>query len=658
MPLPASGVKTYAQLRPLPGGQVLPAGWLHRYAELNANAWLMHYARNRDPEVYGRFWDRNKTASVTFTELNETQILCDYTAYFADGLAHNAAVLPGSAVAAETAEWMQRLLASQDGDGYLGAFEPPARWQHWLEVFSQSVTLEAVLFHYECTGDQALLAACERAAKLQMQTWYRPPAPPLYEPGIFSGHGTIAIRALLKLYALTGDVGYLNFAQDIMAKYGRTRDFLTMRNALDNVHNAVGCEHVSFPALLYEYNGDGQQLIASRAAWDMLAQHYISVDGTPHGNEGMQFKGPLHNCEHCGTVEWFYTSNALARITGEVKYADAAERVMLNAYSAAKSVDCMTVAYMHTPNQLIASEWSQPHGWTSPDWTSSRQHYHLAHEPLCCNVNGPRALPLLIEAMVYGRDDGLAVVYYGPFEAHTTLPNGTGVTLSAETEYPFEDRVRFTVQPAAAAEFPLFFRIPGWCCDVTLTVNGQPVSVALTPGTYARVQRTWQPGDQVELNLPAPIVLEKLPVSEFNVRTGGVVVRRGPLTFTLPVKEDWRPFTPPAKGPGQGIVAYRLLLGEGAEWNFALVLDPAHPEQSFTPVQLPVPEGARPWEYPPIGLQVRARKVLNWYVEGDPEHPKTPFMPFNPMRLAAEVQTVTLVPFGFTHLRMTYLPVA
>lgn len=162
----------------------------------------------------------------------------------------------------------------------------------------------------------------------------------------------------------------------------------------------------------------------------------------------------------------------------------------------------------------------------------------------------------------------------------------------------------------------------------------------------------------MELNLHSPIVLETLPASEAGVREGGVVVRRGPLTFTLPVAEDWRQFTPPSQGPGHDVVAYRVFPAEGAEWNYALVLKAEHPEQSFTPVRVPVPAGSRPWEHPPIGLEVKARKVLNWFMEGDPEHPKTPFMPFRPMRLEEAVTTVTLVPFGFTHLRMTYLPVA
>jgi hypothetical protein len=44
-------------------------------------------------------------------------------------------------------------------------------------------------------------------------------------------------------------------------------------------------------------------------------------------------------------------------------------------------------------------------------------------------------------------------------------------------------------------------------------------------------------------------------------------------------------------------------------------------------------------------------------MEGDPQHPKTPGFPFNPMKLSDEVESVTLVPFGATRLRMAFLPI-
>ena len=124
-PAPVPG---YARLHSLSPASIAPEGWLLRYAGLNAQAWLLHYATSQDPEVYGKFWHRNPSARVTFDANNVTQVLCDYTAYFADGLLHNAILFPQSALAAAAGQWVERLLASQDPDGYLGAFEPAARW--------------------------------------------------------------------------------------------------------------------------------------------------------------------------------------------------------------------------------------------------------------------------------------------------------------------------------------------------------------------------------------------------------------------------------------------------------------------------------------------------------------------------------------------------
>jgi DUF1680 family protein len=640
----------FARLAP---GQVMPGGWMRDWARINADGWLLRYARNREPGVYDKLWNRNPVAKVTFTENNETVILCDYTAYFADGLMRYATLCPDSELAREAGPWLEQAAASQDADGYLGAFAPQARWQHWLEIFSQSLAMEALLYRCEATGDRRWLEVCLRAAGLQRRAWYAPG--PAANPGIFGGHGTILVKALARLYALTGDASHLRFAEDVLERHGMVKAFLQPGDALSGQHNSVGSEHAGLPVMLYEHTGQPALLEASRAAWEMMAQRHVSVAGAPHGNEAMHFRGPLHNCEHCGTVDWFQTCNALARVTGETAYADAAERAMVNAYPAAKSVDGMTVAYMHTPNQIAATEWSQPHAWTSPDWCASRQHYHSAHEPLCCNVNGPRGIPLLVESMVARCADGLAVMYYGPCQAESRLPQAGRVALRMDTAYPFEDDVEIEVTPERPAEFALRLRIPGWCSSARAAVNGR-AEPELAPGRYARIQRAWQPGDRVTLHFEVPIRSEKWERSEFGIRAAGVALLRGPLTYALPVAEDWRSFPPPAQGPGRDAFAYRVLPAPGAAWNYALAVDPDHPERGVAPARLPVPAGARPWESPPLGLKVKARKVLNWLPEGDPEHLKTPLLPYNPMRVSEEEETITLVPFGFTHLRMTYLP--
>jgi DUF1680 family protein len=639
----------------VPAKSIAPDGWLLRYAQINADGWVRKYAKDAMPSVWGRYVHRTSNPKLGFTDHDEWIDAPDYGSYFGDALVHYAGLFPDCEVGAEAQKWAAQLVASQDADGYIGGFTFKARWQCWLEVFSQSLLINALLFRYACTGDRAILNTCERAADHILETWAQPPED--IEMGIFSGHGAVIVRTMGRLYAATGKDSYRDFGQTVLERYGRTKDYLAGGDKVVHEHNAVASEHIGLPAAVYEYTGHPDLLKASRAAWEMM-QPYLSVDGTPHGNEEIFNVGSRANCEHCGAVEWMITSRDLSRITGEVKYADAVERAMFNGYPAPKSPDGLAVGYMHSPNQLVATEWSQPHdNGGDVDWWASRQHYSTAHEPLCCNTNGPRGIPFFIESMVLESGNGLAVSCYGPCKVTAKLPEAGQVTLTLDTEYPFEDEVRVIVEAERAASFPLQFRIPGWCASAVVEVNGAVSGASAQPGSYATVERTWNRGDKVTLRFVnlIRIVWRKKP--EFGIRARCAVIERGPLVFSLPVDADWRQFVPPAHGPGEDIKAYRLFPKE-SNWNYALILNAEHPESSLTLKKLPAVAGSRPWDSnPPIGLEAKARRVLNWRMEGEPDHPKTPGFPFNPMQLSDQIETVTLAPFGSTRLRITFLPI-
>ena len=74
-------------------------------------------------------------------------------------------------------------------------------------------------------------------------------------------------------------------------------------------------------------------------------------------------------------------------------------------------------------------------------------------------------------------------------------------------------------------------RIPGWCADWTLAVNGEPVQAPVEKG-YAVLDRKWKDGDRIELNLDMPARLV-----EADPRTkedeGCRAVQRGPLVYCL-----------------------------------------------------------------------------------------------------------------------------
>jgi DUF1680 family protein len=651
----ASGATLFSRFTTLPAKSIAPEGWLLRYAQINADGWVRKYAKDAMPSVWGRYVHRTSNPKLGFTDHDEWIDAPDYGSYFGDALVHYAGLFPDSDVGADAQKWAAQLVASQDADGYIGGFTFKARWQCWLEVFSQSLLINALLFRYACTGDSTILNTCTRAADHILETWSQPPAD--IEMGIFSGHGAVIVRTMGKLYAATGKDSYRKFGETVLDRYGRTKDYLAGGDKIVHEHNAVASEHIGLPAAVYEYTGHPDLLKASQAAWEMM-QPYLSVDGSPHGNEEIFNVGSRANCEHCGAVEWMITSRDLSRITGEAKYADAVERAMFNGYPAPKSPDGLAVGYMHSPNQLVASEWSQPHdNGGDVDWWASRQHYSTAHEPLCCNANGPRGIPFFIESMVLKSGNGLAVACYGPCKVTAKLPEAGQVTLTLDTEYPFEDEVRVIVDLERPASFPLQFRIPGWCTSAVVEVNGAGSGGAAQPGSYATIERIWNRGDKVTLRFVNAIRIAWRKKPEFGIRARCAVIERGPLVFSLPVEPDWRPFVPPAHGPGEDIKAFRLF-PKKSDWNYALILNSDHPESSLTLKKFPAVVGSRPWDSnPPIGLEVKARRVLNWRMEGEPEHPKTPGFPYNPMRLSDQIETVTLVPFGATRLRMTFLPI-
>ena len=71
-------------------------------------------------------------------------------------------------------------------------------------------------------------------------------------------------------------------------------------------------------------------------------------------------------------------------------------------------------------------------------------------------------------------------------------------------------------------------RIPAWCTRARLSVNGQAVEADLQPGSFFTIERLWQPGDVVRLELPFELALDHWP-------SDGVSLTYGPLTLALPI---------------------------------------------------------------------------------------------------------------------------
>jgi DUF1680 family protein len=150
----------------------------------------------------------------------------------------------------------------------------------------------------------------------------------------------------------------------------------------------------------------------------------------------------------------------------------------------------------------------------------------------CCPPNVARLLASLPHYVYSYTSDTAYVHLYVASEVD--LPLGKAkVTLIQETDYPWQEGVNITVQPEKASEFTLALRIPGWCQEASMSVNGQPIDLAsITTKGYAYIRRVWQPEDRLQLILPMPIsrVRANPKVRE---NAGRVALQRGPIVYCL-----------------------------------------------------------------------------------------------------------------------------
>lgn len=638
----------------------MPAGWWKRSLEIIADGWLRRVVAARDPRYYSTFWECN-----TYTDEFPGDVHAEWAGYVGDAIVRLSHLLPDSWIAGEKAIWLEKVLASQDADGYLGAYRPERRWLHGFEIWSQDRLLQSLLAEHEHSGDPRILNACLRAARRIREQFDTPEWRDLYSrprtrPGPYqAGHSLNIVHPLLRLYELSGDESLRDLALRIYKDYDKGGgEFSASRFLVSEKiysHIVTLCEHLSIPAAIYAFSGETRYLDASLRAFDILSAQSLQATGILSGNEATYGRGPRKFTEHCGIIEWAISCARLLELTGQVRFADAAERAMLNTYFGTKSPDGVTLCYNHAPNELVAANWSGPYeeNW---DQGQFRAHYSTRHDPRCCNANTSRGFPNYIaRAVLASPDGGLAVALYGPCRVETVLPNAVWTRLVMETDYPFEDEVRLTVEPERTAEFPLYLRIPGWCRSADITINGKAGEIKAQPGTFARIQREWRSSDQVTIHFDIPISLAIHSTSWYCVP--GVAVQRGPLTFALPIPEKWD-YVGEGKPGGLNLAEdWNVMPAEEAVWNIALDLDMQNPEMSLKLKRISIPAGANPWTTPPITLEARARRLPHWTMDRINGKPQTPALPEPPLRPEGPKFKVALVPFGFTHLRMTFLPV-
>jgi len=201
-----------------------------------------------------------------------------------------------------------------------------------------------------------------------------------------------------------------------------------------------------------------------------------------------------------------------------VKIADVMERALYNGINSGMSLSGTMYCYrnpLESSGEKIRNEW---------------------YDTTCCPPNLERILASLPGYMYSTSPQGVYVNLFHSSTLDWHLENGMGVRIAQQTEYPWKGTVDLTVDPASAAEFSLFVRIPGWA-DGTTVANAVPPGFAARQdqpkaGEYFEIHRRWKPGDKIHIDfdMRARLVRANPLVRE---DAGRVALERGPLVYCL-----------------------------------------------------------------------------------------------------------------------------
>jgi hypothetical protein len=269
------------------------------------------------------------------------------------------------------------------------------------------------------------------------------------------------------------------------------------------------------------------------------------------------------------------------------------------------------------------------------------------HTHRCCQHNWGHGWPYYAEHLwTAAAGNGLAAVMYAPCEVTAKVGPGEGteVTVTEQTQYPFGEQVALKIAAPAAVAFPLYLRVPGWCGGAKLAVNGKPCETDAKAGAYLAVERTWSDGDEVTLTLPMRVRLKR-----WKENHNSASVERGPLTYSLAIGEKYV-----RKGGSDEWPDWEI--HPATPWNYGLVLAEDDPASSIDVVERAYPVDDMPFtqDGAPLMLRAKARKIPNWRKDylglvGE--------MQDSPVRSDEPTETVTLIPMGAARLRISALPV-
>lgn len=616
----------------LPAGTIQPEGWLKQQLELQRNGLNGHLG-----EISAWLQKKDNAWLETGGQWGWEEV-----PYWLRGYANLAYIVQDNEMMNEARFWIENILKSQREDGNFGPVHSNDGKQ---DFWPNMIVLWIMQSYYEYSNDERVIDFMTKYCNYLLTV---PDEDFLYSYWENSRGGD-NLWSVAWLYNRTGDHNLLTLGEKI---HKNTADW-TKSTQLPNWHNVNVAQCFREPATYFMFTGDSSMLSASYNVQSLVRRAFGQVPGGMFGadeNARIGFFDPRQGTETCGFVEQMASDEIMLQISGDPYWAENCEDVAFNSYPAALMPDYKALRYITSPNHVVSDSKNHHPGIDNSGPFLSMNPFSSR----CCQHNHGFGWPYYTENLIYATpDNGLAAILYNACKAKVKVGNGTEVTIQEQTNYPFEETIRFTLTTPENVTFPLYLRIPSWCKNASITVNGEKLNADLIAGKYARITREWSDADEIVLTVPMEINYR-----QWQVNKNSVSVDYGPLSLSLKIDEDYQQKDSRETAIGdskwqEGADASAWPTYEiypASSWNYALQIS-----AQITVERKEWPFNNNPFTLTTVPLEFKAkgRLIPEWKVD---EYGLCGVLPYEDARKAESVDEITLIPMGAARLRIASFP--
>ena len=304
-------------------------------------------------------------------------------------------------------------------------------------------------------------------------------------------------EVLADVAAITGEARYLRLARrfshrQILEPLIAGEDRLTGLHANTQIPKVIGFERIA------QLDDDEEWHRAAQFFWDVVVDERSTAIGgnsvREHFNEKTDFGAMVSEVEGpetCNTYNMLKLTRLLYRDGPAARYVEYYERALYN--------------------HILSSQDPRTGGlvYFTPMRPAHYRVYSQVHEAMWCCVGSGIENHVKHGAFIYARDDDAVFVnLYIP--SRLEWPE-QGLSLRQETAFPDEPGTRLVFE--SDADIRLKLRYPAWAAGerAIVRINGRREDVSAAPGSYIELDRRWEKGDTVSLELPMAVRSETLP---------------------------------------------------------------------------------------------------------------------------------------------------